>query len=320
MKDGSARRYSFSFLVSRVPLFLAALVCLAALNACGLFKPQSPSQPLSVTGYGRASAEEAAQIDETDQADRGGRDSGGPGWWPFGKGRSKKGPGPFGKDYPDWATQYIEARSTSDISDEATSRIEALMVARRDAADRALRQIADGVLKLPDYSGAPIQNLLSADEDLRTRIEDTIRTRCSIRVEEQDRGKRCEVLARLDLELVARQIWGGGPDAGAAPGARREKPRRLGPGVRVPEDPVRLLAFERAERDARLKLLDRLKRISLSSNYTLQDHMAANPRAAQTIHDAVEDATVARCAYPGPGLCELSLLLDMEPLFEKLRK
>ena len=49
-----------------------------------------------------------------------------------------------GRDFPKWANQSIESEAESRFPDEANTRVQALMLARRNARDEALQRLADG--------------------------------------------------------------------------------------------------------------------------------------------------------------------------------
>lgn len=301
----------------------AAVLMLVLLAACSPLRWRTPRDPLLVTGHGiisePGSADEGTSGKESLES-QGYRSPSRPvsGWTRFRKSLF----GGSEPDIPDWASETIGVRAAAPVSSEATSHVEAFFVARRQACDNALRLLAERVAALPIPSGGTIQSLLETDGDLRDRLEETIRTRTVIQAERQERENLYGIVARLELTPVAAYVMSGAEKRSQLSSIERRgasESRTLGRGVKIPGDPSRFAAFEKAERDAREKMLERVRKENYTANLTFGNLMAVEPGAAAEVIRAVQRARIVRTHYPAPDACELVLSLDLERLRKILR-
>ncbi len=224
-----------------------------------------------------------------------------------------------GPDTPDWATRSLDAQVILPLPEEATSRAEAILIARRQAHEAAHRQIAKRLAALPAPQGGTLGDILAANPATRAQVERAIPA-CAYITDGLRGQDEYECHARFELGPVALLIWG--QEEQAAPAGETDDV------ILVDEDPqsksrpadVDRVAFERAVDDARRRLLERVKQTYLFPNYTIEDRMADDDAAAITVLDAVERAEVRRWRSARPGACEVEITLDLQRITDELKR
>lgn len=228
-----------------------------------------------------------------------------------------------GPQFPQWGSSRLDLPVVVALSTEAASRVEAVMIARREALDQAERRMADYVAQLPTPDGAnTVGGLLSGDRALADRLEERIRSSIETPAQGEIEGGRYALRARLALEPIALEIWGEEvPTAPSADSPRPVRPRvfEIEPQGAGPSD-MKMKAHQAALENARRELLERLKRESLFPNYTIEDLMLADDEASRQVRAAVESARIEQERYPAPNVCEIVLELDIEPLLNLLKR
>ena len=282
---------------ARARPILRGLCVLALLGAvgCGYLYPPPELAPMLVTG--RATV--AGGAGQTQEA---------------GPSAAETPPKP---EYPDWIDKALEAPGMAALPTGANSHVEALMVARRDACDAALRGLAQQVLALPVRDGVDVRGSLRLEEGLGVRVEQAIRNSAAFVAPSEQRSNAYAVTARLELLAVAREIWGEGvtqPRGVETPERSAEVGETLAP------EAVRQLAFEQAVANAREQLFEQVRRQLVAPSVTVDDQMRSSPAARAWVEASVNAAPIIHTAYPSAGECEVVASLDVAGLVRELRR
>jgi hypothetical protein len=286
-----------------------AMLLMAALAGplgCAAFGPSSGPDALVAVGYGSATGDPAPSQGPGPAASDG---DDGVNWFRV---RAEMDGAPD-RDAPEgWAVKTLEERVSKRISADARSHVEATLIARRQACDAALSRIASRVAKLPLADGTAVGDAIREDEELRSRLEATIRARTQFVTQTATSDETYEMLARLDLALIAEYV----------PGAvgKTKSGGWLSGNVAKPETQLEKLAYAEALADARQQMHQRLRMREAAPGYTVADRLAGNPALMDAVSDAVENAKVTRCWFPTPATCKLVLALDFERLARRLSK
>ena len=219
-------------------------------------------------------------------------------------------------DSPSWAGETLEEKVTVPLPSDANSQIEAMMVARRQASDEALRQIGERLAAQPTPDGGTLGAMLDADGALKTRVEQVVRSATRLEDAKENVEGTFSLVARLDEALIVGQIWPEGP-AMASPG-REPAPRRTVARTRE-NDPVLAQASALAERQARANLLHAIQQRGLTPGYTIGERMTADPAAAEKARAVVREAPVVSVRYPDNESCEVVVELDLGSLLTWLQ-
>ena len=306
-KSGAARGMVFLFVAAQA-------LALSLLTGCASFSRllEPRAQVLRVTGFGDSSAREAAAAEEAGEFTMGVRK-------PSVSSMRRK----PGVDFPKWGTQTLEARASAPVSQEATSYVEATMLARQAARDEAYRQLAARVAALPTPKGSgTVGEILKSRPKDKAEVEKIIRG-CEFAFEGQGHPEQSETVARLNLEPIALLLYGRAAakerDSMRNRPSQSPLPRRLG-NVEVPTEPLQRKAFDRAFQDARNRMLGSLKQVRLLPNYTVGNLMAVNKEAVARVNLALDYyARVDHIRYPRPGACEVDLSLNASPTVNNLK-
>jgi len=219
-----------------------------------------------------------------------------------------------GADFPGWASQILEARAGVPLPEEANSHVEAVMLARRQAQERLLRDLATRVAGLPAPGGKLVGEALQQDEDFRSRMDKAIRSSCQFVYGAETQEGTYSAVARLPLEPIALLGWGEIVEESVESGEKRKKaPKHQGKSLTLER-----LAYEAAVKDAQEKMLEMVQTVALHARYTVGDLMSEDEEAAKRVRLAVAQARIVDRRFPSPGECEVDLELDLRPLVTDL--
>ena len=228
-----------------------------------------------------------------------------------------------GPDFPSWGSETLNAKASAPISNEATSHVEAVALARRTAHDTILQDLATRVAALPaPKSGEKIANQLNARAKDKNEIEKIILSAKFTKDAENEAGQ-FNSEARLDLEPIALLLYGIKENAGDKSTTMSQPNETRAANINIPTDPLQRKAFDAALVNARKNLMSKLKQSPLDPNRTVENLMATNPaskhRVEVALDYAMKDSRIEDIRYPSPGACEVDLSLDPTPILENLK-
>lgn len=215
-----------------------------------------------------------------------------------------------GRNFPKWAGSKLEAPASAAYPDGANSPVQAMMLARHTARDKALRNLADIVLTLSSPQGGAVSDLLKKNPDPIDELDRLIREKV---IFEEDKAveERYVVLATLPLYDVALLLFGEEVQDRKTPGSNAQSAR----GIQLSQEDSRRIAYDNALKSARETMIDRLKQIPVEENGpTIGRLLEKNPEAAPMLRTVVDNAQVSQVEYPDDQTCELSLSLNLPPV------
>ncbi len=274
--------------VGRILMCAAALGwALSLMTACSRFKTPE-TEPLFATGHGSFGNAKTLSAPEA---------------------KTAKAPGVL----PNWARETLEEPGEARLPQGAQTPVEAMLTARRQASDAALRRLAARVLQLPATAEQPLAHLMQTRPDLQRKIEETIRTKTRFKdISTTENADTYRLQAELDLAPLADLVAG---ESAATKPAQPRKEARIQK-AQTAEDRE---AYRVAQKDARAVLLQQVGEEMLTPNYTVRMRMATDPDARATVEKAVREAKIVAVTFPQPGECEMVLSLELEKLLGRLR-
>jgi hypothetical protein len=276
--------------VGRIFAWAAALAWVLTLAACSRF--QTPeTEPLFATGYGSFAGAKSLTAPETGEG---------------------KVPGGL----PNWARETLEESGEARLPQGAQTPVEAMLAARRQASDAALRRLAARVIQLPATAEQPLALQMQTRPELQLKVEEIIRTRTRFKdISTSENADTYRLQAELDLAPVAELVAGEGAAKTQPKPAQPRKEARIQK-AQTAEDRE---AYRVAQKDARATLLQQVGQEMLTPNYTVRMRMATDPAARSTVEKAVREAKIVSVTFPQPGQCEMVLSLELEDLLSRLR-
>jgi hypothetical protein len=285
-----SRTARFGVREGRGPLFacVAVLAGILCLTACSRFKTPE-TEPLFATGHGSFAGARTATASEA-------RTAGAPG------------------TLPNWARETFEESGEARLPQGAQTPVEAMLTARRQASDAALRRLAARVIQLPATAEQPLAHLMQTRPNLQQQIEEIIRTKTRFKnISTSENAETYRLQAELDLAPLADLV--AGESAPKPPTAVPSKKTRIQK-AQTAEDRE---AYRVAQKEARAALQQQVSEEMLAPNYTVRMRMATDPAARETVENAVRDAKIVSVTFPQPGECEMVLSLELEDLLSRLR-
>jgi hypothetical protein len=228
-----------------------------------------------------------------------------------------------GTDSPAWASETLEVEASAPFPSGANSHVQALMLARRQANDQVLRDLASRVGDLTSPRGGTVGSVLAERADLRAEVERTLRAEVEFTSgEESASGYR--TTARLPLRSIALIVFGEveeakttGPSAPANVSRKTVEDDRRSKANAVRTE-SRRIAREKAEEQARARLFEKIRQTPLTANYPVGARIQRDPFLAAYVRGAVENARVDKVSYPDDRTCEVTLSMDVQPLLRRL--
>ncbi len=264
---------------------VAVLVGALCLTACSRFKTPE-TEPLFATGHGSFSGTKTL---------------------------TEPGAGTPGI-LPNWARETFEESGEARLPQGAQTPVEAMLTARRQASDAALRRLAARVIQLPATAEQPLAHLMQTRPNLQQQVEEIIRTKTRFKnISTPENAETFRLQAELDLAPLADLV--AGESAPKTPATAPRKKARIEK-AHTAEDRE---AYRVAQKDARAVLLQQVGEEMLTPNYTVRMRMATDPAARETVEKAVRDAKIVSATFPQPGECEMVLSLELEDLLSRLR-
>jgi hypothetical protein len=219
--------------------------------------------------------------------------------------RARKQPG---ADFPDWAKRTLRAPGSAERPDGANSSVQAMMLARHTARDRALRTLASLLGTLSSPRGELLSDMLRAKPDLAVELEALIREGV-VYEEERSLDDREMVAVALPLYDVALLLFG---EDLRQPVDETTTAALEARGAAVSTEAARRIAIDNALKAARERLMSELEKRPLrEGGPMIGEAVRQDPELAPMLRVLVESAETREVRFPEDRVCEVTLALSL---------
>ncbi|MFW6287046.1 MAG: hypothetical protein ACOC29_03795 [Candidatus Sumerlaeota bacterium] len=205
---------------------------------------------------------------------------------------------------PYWWERHLEIVVDESMPSGATSHVEALVLARARARDKAVQKLLIRVAELPGYKGGLTVGEEFADNaPLRVRVAGIVKEHTVVvRDSTLDDGDKYRILVRLPLWRVSQALY-----ATPGDGWNFNKQKASTPAEEHALEQARI----KAESDAREKIDD-----YTIGNRRMGEMIRDNRLLWNTLRDVLANAEIVEKRFPEPGACEVTIEVDLAPLNE----
>ncbi len=215
----------------------------------------------------------------------------------------------FGKKQPPlaWWNRHLQVTADAPVPEGATSHVEATMMARAKARDKALEAMLEKAAELPNQIGnKTIAEEISNDMEIRKSTADTIRRHVKIvRGSTLEDEKAYRIVMQLPLWHLAQDLY--------------DIPSESWTNKKLqPDSPADNEAFRLAHLDAESHLRQLIENYSIGAR-TIGQLVNDNPVLWHQLHECLSNAEITETVFPEPGACEVSLRVDITELYKTAR-